>query len=133
MRYRMFALTSIVLNSCLLSAFIVAARIDSSNLGKPVIITVGFASVTLLLWHALRDATHNNAVLVCPLLLALGYVIAFNVLGLLAFPSLLRDVAASLTDYLWSLVKVTGILFGLLFIESLFISTAVKYARTHKV
>jgi len=106
-----FGIVGIVLQAVGLVAFILISNTGVSALGKPIVVGLTLLGVTLLLWHGIKQAkTRQAALFVLPALLALGYVVAFHVVGALGSPGLLRDMEFT-PEYLLSVSRVTAIVF----------------------
>jgi hypothetical protein len=111
MKIVQFSIFSVVLQGLLLSAFILVSRTTFAELGKPVVICLAFLSVGLLLWQGVRRASDFKSLCLLPVILAIGYVLAFHLVGEFFFPGLLRDVYLPHGAYLWSVLRVTLVLF----------------------
>jgi ABC-type enterochelin transport system permease subunit len=101
----------IVLQAVCLIAFIEVSRTSVAEIGKPLIAIISALSMSLFLWGWLRNEERRRVQLLMPVLLAVGYSIAFHLVGLVAFPGLLADADWS-TDYAKSVLSVTAVMFG---------------------
>lgn len=107
-----FCVVGMALQGMGLVAFILISRTSIATVGKPVVIALTLASVALLLWHSVKQAKTPMVIILLPALLALGYTVALHAVGAIGFRGLLRDIEFS-TDYLLSVLRVTGIVFVL--------------------
>ncbi|MEN6544240.1 hypothetical protein [Parvibaculum sp.] len=107
-----FGVMGIALQGMGLAAFILISRTSVATIGKPAVIGLTVVSVASLLWRSVTQAKTPTVIFLLPALLALGYAIAFHVVGVFGFRGLLRDAEFSV-DYLLSVLRVTGIVFVL--------------------
>ena len=117
----------IVLQAVCLIAFIVVSRTSVAEIGKPFVVLLSVLSVLLFLWCWLRNE-ERRVILWIPALLAIGYSIAFHLVGLVGFPGLLADVSMS-ADYAKSVLSVTAIMFGCYSIATGFLYLLLKNPR----
>lgn len=113
MRLFRFGTFGLLVQGAGLAAFIVVSRSSIAVLGKPAVIILTGLAVCMLLWEGVRRSKQMLAACLLPLTLALGYDVAFYLLGLLRFPGLLSGAKELSLDYLLSLLYVTGTLFAL--------------------
>ncbi len=113
MKLLSFGILGLFVQGAGLAAFMVVSRSSLAPLGKPIVIVITGLAVCTLLWEGVRRSRGILAVCLLPVVLALGYVVAFHLLGLLGFPSLLADARQPWLDYLLPLLHVTGTLFVL--------------------
>lgn len=101
----------IALQAVCLIAFIEISRTSVAEAGKPLVVFFSMLSVLLFIWSWLKNENKKSVLLLIPAVLAIGYIIAFHLVGLIAFPSLLADAGLSI-GYLISLFSVTLVVFG---------------------
>ena len=77
-------------------------------MGKPVILVCAVVTMAFLIWQRVRQTRNWRALLLLPLVLAVGYTVSFHLVGLLGFHGLLRDFDWPSADYLLSVLRVTG-------------------------
>ena len=118
MKYFRIATLGISLQMAYLALFIVVAGRGGAELGKSVVIVLAALSMLVLLTHAGRLYSLGRTAMLCALL-AIGFILAFHLLGLLFFPDLLRDADGWSIDYLISNAKVIATLFVLYFVTTL--------------
>lgn len=107
MKLAWFSLVGVVLQGFFLVAFILISRSPVAGPGKPVVVLLALLSVALLLWHGVRRTADVRSLWLLPVVLAVGYVVAFHVVGALGFPGLLSSLDAPFGAYLWSVLRVT--------------------------
>lgn len=117
----------IVLQAVCLIAFIEVSRTSIAEIGKPLVVLLSALSVLLFLWNWLKSE-ERKIILWIPALLAVGYSIAFHLVGLVGFPGLLADVSLSV-DYAKSVLSVTAIMFGGYSIATGFLYLLLKHPR----
>jgi hypothetical protein len=128
-----FGIAGVVLQGIFLAAFILISRTSIAAMGKPVVIGLALICMVVLLWQGVKEAQTRATLFRLPLLLALGYIIAFHVVGVLGFRGLLRDWDFS-ADYLMSVLRVTIIVFVLYAIgTALLYLLRTKMVRTNVV
>jgi hypothetical protein len=103
-----FGILGVIVQGIGLWAFILISPSSISQIGKPAVIALFLSSIILLLWWGIRHSA-GWQVLCLPVLLAIGYLVAFHALGAL-FKGLLRDISAPYFVYRVSLLRVFGIL-----------------------
>ena len=103
----------VVLQGACLVAFVLTSRTSFADTRKPLVITLACLVVVLLLWRGVRNASNPASLCLLPVMLAVGYVVAFHLAGEVGFPGLLRDVHSPYSEYLGSVSRVTAILFFL--------------------
>jgi hypothetical protein len=131
MKLAFFAIVGLVLQGVGLTAFIVVSRSSFASLGEPVVIGVAGLAVCALLWEGVRKSKGLLALCPLPVLLALGYDVAFHLLGVMGFPGLLSDASQPWLDYFLSVLHVTGILivaYGL--VTALFFALSRGFRKT---
>jgi len=107
-----FGIAGTVLQSLCLAAFILISRTSFAQGGKLVVIGLTIVSVVMLLWYGVRRVKTRLNLFLLPVLLALGYSIAFHLVGVLGFHGLLMDWDIS-TDYFMSVLRVTSMVFAM--------------------
>jgi hypothetical protein len=95
----------LVTQFALLATFVSISRSGFASTGKPVVLVVAVVALGLIIWSGVKRARKITHVLALPLVLALGYLVAFYSLGLIAFPGLLSDATRS-SDYIGSVLRV---------------------------
>jgi hypothetical protein len=100
-----FGLIGLVTQLALLGAFVSISRTSFATTGKSVVVVAAFIALSLLLWFGVDRARKMTHILALPLILTLGYLVAFHVLGFFAFRSLLRDADGS-AAYIGSIFRV---------------------------
>lgn len=113
MRLFLFGILGLFVQGMGLAAFVVASRSSVANFGKPAIIAITGIAVCTLLWEGVRRSKGFLAVCSLPLMLAIGYGIAFYLVGFFGFSGLLRGAGGASFDYLLSFLQVVGFLFFL--------------------
>lgn len=111
MKMVQFSILSVVLQGFLLIAFVLVSRTTFAELGKPLVICLALLTVGLLLWREVRRTRDFKFLCLIPFILAIGYIFAFHLVGEFVFPGLLRDVYLPYGAYLWSVLRVTLVLF----------------------
>jgi hypothetical protein len=89
MKFAQFAILGTILQGAFLIAFILVSRGRFAGVGKPLVITLACLSVTLILGVGVRNAKDSTSLCLLPVMLAVGYVIAFHLVGEIGFPGLL--------------------------------------------
>jgi hypothetical protein len=117
----------VVLQAVCLIAFIEVSRTSIAGIGKPLVVLLSVLSVLLFLWNWLKNEK-RRIILWIPVLLAVGYSIAFHLVGLVGFPGLLADISLS-ADYAKSVLSVTAIMFGCYSIATGFLYLFLKNPR----
>jgi hypothetical protein len=115
-----FGIAGMILQGLGVAAFILICRTNVAAVGKPAVVGLTMVAVAMLLWFAIKQAKTWVVLLQLPVLLAIGYSIAFHLVGLLGFRGLLRDTEFS-PDYLLSVLGTTGILLVLYIIGATFL------------
>jgi hypothetical protein len=106
------AITGLVVQGIGLGAFIVIANTPWASPGKQVVVVLTFVSMLVLLFFASKPYVFKRSVALSALL-ALGYLIAYHVLGAIFFPSLLKDMAIPSIEHLRAIAPIFGLLFVL--------------------
>ncbi len=116
MRLFLFGILGLLIQGAGLAAFMLVSRSSIAGLGKPAIIAITGLAVCTLLWEGVRRSKRILALCLLPFALAVGYVLAFHLLGVLGFPSLLSDAGPPWLDFFLSVLHVMGnllVLYGL--------------------
>jgi hypothetical protein len=111
-----FGVLGLLVQGVSLAAFMLVSRSSVAAVGKPAIIVIAGLVICTLLWEGVRRSKGILAFCLLPVLLALGYDVAFHLLGVLGFPGLLSDSRQPWLDYVLPLLHVTVtllILYGL--------------------
>lgn len=116
-----FSILGIALQSTSLLVFILVSRTNLAAIGKPSVILLAGLSVVILLWRGVRNATDSTSLFLLPLTLAVGYIIAFHLVGMVGSAGLLSDVYSPYDEYFWSVFRVTVVLFLLYGIATVFL------------
>jgi hypothetical protein len=95
-----------------LIAFILVSRTSVAAIGKPAVIALFTLALMLVLWFSFKWISTRSSLIYLPALLAFGYVVAFHVVGMVAFHGLLSDWDFSL-GYLLLLLRMAAIMFVL--------------------
>lgn len=98
-----------------LGTFVLVARTAWATPGKQLVILATFCSMAALLFVANRPYTFTNS-FTLSLLLALGYLLSYHVLGATVFPSLLKDFDIPSIEHTKAVAPVLGLLFLLYFV-----------------
>lgn len=108
-----FGILGLLVQGMGLAAFMLVSRSSDATLGKLAVVVITGLAVCTLLWEGVRRSMGILAVCPLPVLLTLGYVVAFHLLGVLGFPGLLKDAWPPWLDYLLSVLYVSGILLAI--------------------
>ena len=123
-----FGVTGVVLQGLFLAFFILVSRSAIAVFGKPAIVGLAAIGMTFMLWQGVRKAKTLTSLLILPVLLSIGYVIAFHLTGVLGFSGLLRDWAFSV-DYLFSNIRIIVIVFVIYVIDTLILYLCANFSR----
>lgn len=97
-----------ILQAMCLVAYIVISRSCFPVSGKPIVIFCSIICMLVFIWQGVNHMPSKGGLLLLPVFLALGYSIAFHLVGLM-FRGLLRDVNLSM-EYMESVLAVTGVM-----------------------
>jgi hypothetical protein len=106
----------ILYQSISLAAFMFIAQTGFAELGKPLVVCATMLASALLVWIWIRSIEKAIWIFLVPAALAIGHTIAFNLVGLVFFPSLLSDFYPPFLDSAIAVLRVTGnvfVLFGI--------------------
>jgi hypothetical protein len=134
MRILLFGILGVLIQGAGLGAFILVSRSSIAGFGKPAIVVVTGLAICALLWEGVRRSKRIFTVCLLPITLALGYVLAFHLLGLLGFPGLLSDAWPPWLDYALAVVRVTGyllVLYGVATVLFFAINRGFRRFRMH--
>ena len=131
MKYLKIGIAGIVLQAACLAVFIIVSRTSFAAIGKPVVIALTLLVMGVFLWRKVTRVAARRDLFVLSALLALGYAIAFHLVGAIGFPGLLRDLGA-LADYFVSVMRVTAIVFLLYAIGAWLLYLLNKALNAHK-
>jgi hypothetical protein len=107
MKFIYFSVCSAVWQAVCLEGFILISRSRFSDFGKPFVLGITTLGIALLLWRGIKNASSLFSVCFLPIVLALGYIFAFNFVGEVAFPGLLSYAHYSTIDTTEALLRVT--------------------------
>lgn len=113
-----------------LIAFILVSRSDTAGLAKQAVIGVTIVAMLLLLWMGVQHLTFGRRVVLAGLL-AIGYIITWEILGITFFPGLLKDFELLSLDNLRASTQVALFVFLLYAIGSVVLSL-IKRGRAEK-
>jgi hypothetical protein len=68
------------------------SRTGFATPGKPLVISMAILTIGLLLWNAIKNSTSWASLWPLPVVLAVGYVIGFFLVGQFVFRALLHDL-----------------------------------------
>ena len=108
-----FGILGLLFQGAGLAAFILVSRFSDSTLGKLIVVAITGLAVCTVLWEGVRRSKGIPAACLLPILLTLGYVVAFHVLGILGFTGLLNDAWPPWLDYFLSVLRGGGILMAM--------------------
>jgi hypothetical protein len=106
-----FSILGIALQGTSLLLFVLISRTNVAAVGKPSVISLAALSVGVLLWCGVRNAPDWISLFLLPVTLAVGYILAFHLLGILGFSGLLNDLHSPYDEYFLSVFRVTVVLF----------------------
>jgi hypothetical protein len=110
MKLVQFSIFGMILQSVCLIAFILISRTTLADLGKPIVISLACLGVAFLLWRGVRNASGPTSLCLLPVVLAVGYIVAFHLVGIIGFRGLMRDIHPPYGEYLWSVLRVAVVL-----------------------
>ena len=99
-----FGIAGFLIQIGALWAFILISRTDYAPYGKPLVIALVILVLGTLLWHEVRKTPGCGRFCLLPLVLSLGYLVAFHLLDLIGFRGLMKDLQFDI-DYLWSILR----------------------------
>jgi hypothetical protein len=130
-RWLLFTVFGILLQALGIGLFSAVSRTNWSSFGQPIVLLGMGLSLFILLWRTLKKRRKARAIVVAGVCLAVGYVLAFHIVGAIAFPGLLRDLHSN--GYVGSVFRVFIIAAVLhsVFAATLFTILNVIAARLH--
>jgi len=103
------AVFGFVFQGVTLLGFIFVSRTTFAEFGKPVIIALAFGGMAVLVGYAASRSSNNRARFVSmPAVLAVGFVAASDLLAVLWFPGLRKDIEWGSIDYFRSTASAVG-------------------------
>jgi hypothetical protein len=129
-----FGILGLLVQGVGLAAFMLVSRFSDVTLGKLSVVVITGLAISALLWEGVRRSTRILAVCALPVLLTLGYAVAFHLLGVLGFPGLLKDAWPPWIDYFLSVLYVSGnllVLYGLATMLLFAVSKGFRRIRMH--
>ncbi|MGD0736879.1 MAG: hypothetical protein ABR976_17235 [Terracidiphilus sp.] len=106
-----FSAIGVLYQSISLAAFMFVARTGFAYVGKPLVVAAAVLTTALLLWIWIRSMHETIWLILAPVALAVGYSVAYLLVGVLFFPVLLGDFYPPFLDYALAVLRVTGIAF----------------------
>lgn len=107
MKYFVIGLLAVVIQCVGLSAFLViSTALSEGRLGGRIVIALTVFSMACLLWYGVRVTKTLRERILLPILCAMGYVIAYLLLGLTFFHGLMNGLAASPASYAKAVLSV---------------------------
>jgi FtsH-binding integral membrane protein len=134
MRLFVFGILGLLIQGAGLAAFMLVSRSSIADFGKPAIMVITGLAICTLLWEGVRRSKGILAVCLLPFTLAVGYTLAFHLLGVLGFPGLLSDAWPPSLDFFLSVLRVTGnllVLYGLTTVLFFAISRSFRKIRLY--
>jgi hypothetical protein len=107
MKFFYFSLCSAAWQAACLEGFILISRSRFSDAGKGIVIGIAVLGIALFLWRGIKSASSLASICFLPIILALGYILAFNLVGKMAFPGMLSYAHYSTLDTIEALLRVT--------------------------
>jgi hypothetical protein len=112
-RFLCFSAMGILYQSISLAAFMFIAQTGFAELGKPLVVGAAILASALLVWIWIRSIEKAIWIFLVPAALAVGYLVAFHLVGVLFFPGLLGDFYPPYIDYALAVMRVTANVFVL--------------------
>lgn len=116
LRFLGFSAIGVLYQSMSLAAFMFVSGTRFADVGKPLVVGAAMLSTALLVWIWVRSMQKKLWLISVPGALAIGYVVAFHLVGLVLFPGLLGDFYPPYIDYALAVLRVASnafVLFGL--------------------
>jgi hypothetical protein len=113
MKLLWFGILGLAIQGVGLAAFMLVSHSSDATLGKLTVVIITGLAVCALLWEGVRRSKGLLGVWLLPVLLTLGYVVAFHLLGVLGFPGLLSDAWPPWLDYFLGVLYVSGVLMAI--------------------
>ena len=121
-----FSILGIALQGTSLLLFVLISRTNVAAVGKQSVISLAALSVGVLLWCGVRNAPDWISLFLLPVTLAVGYIFAFHLLGILGFSGLLNDPHSPYDEYFLSVFRVTVVLFLLYGIATILLFMVIR-------
>ncbi len=115
LRFLCFCAIGVFYQAASLAAFMLVARTGFADVGKPLVVGVAMPASALLMWIWIRSIKKAIGIFLVPAALAIGYAVAFHLVGVVLFPGLLGDFYPPFFDYALAVLRVTSnvfVLFG---------------------
>ena len=106
-----FSAIGVLYQSISLAAFIFVARTDFAYVGKRLVVGAAILTTALMVWIWIRSMQETRWLILAPASLAVGYSLAFHLVGVMFFPGLLGDFYPPFLDYALAVLRVTGSVF----------------------
>jgi hypothetical protein len=116
MQFLCFSAIGVLYQAVSLAAFMFIAQTDFADEGKPLVVGAAILVSAVLVWIWIRSIKSAIWIFLVPVALAVGYSVAYYLVGLLFFPRLLGDFHPPYLDVGLSVLRVTGnvlMLFGM--------------------
>jgi hypothetical protein len=113
MRFLSFTAIGVLCQSISLGAFMFIAQTGFADIGKPLVVGGAILVSALLVWAWIRSIKKAIWIVLVPAALAVGYSVAFHLVGVLFFPGLLGDFYSPYIDYAFEVLRVTSNVFVL--------------------
>jgi hypothetical protein len=131
MRVLSAAIAGFVIQAMGLGAFVAIADSTWALPGKQAVIVITFLLMAALLFFANRPYVFKRSVAVS-ILLALGYLGAYHLLGAIFFPGLFKDLQIPSVEHFWAILPIFGLLFVLYLAGSALVGLCYKFlSRPH--
>jgi hypothetical protein len=110
-RFLCFSVIGVLYQAVFLAAFMSVAQTEFAEVGKPLVVGATILSSALLVWIWVHSIKKTMWIILVPASLAVGYTIAFHLVGVALFPGLLSDFYAPFLDNALSVLRVTANVF----------------------
>jgi len=131
LRFICFGVIGVLYQSMSLTAFMFVADTRFAEVGKPLVVGASMLASALLVWIWIRSIERARWIFMVPALLAVGYSVAFQLVGLVFFPGLVGDFYPPFLDYAIALPRVTGNVFVLFGIGTALIFLLQRWTARH--
>lgn len=108
-----FSAIGVLYQSIFLAAFMFVARTDFANEGKPLVVGAALFIAALMVWVWIRSMQVSLWLILAPAALAVGFSVAYQLVGVLFFPGRLGDFYPPFLDYPSTGLRVTANVFVL--------------------
>ncbi|MGD0890418.1 MAG: hypothetical protein ABR923_02705 [Terracidiphilus sp.] len=112
-RFICFGAIGVLYQSISLAAFMFVADTRFAEIGKPLVVGAAMLASALLVWPWIRSIERARWIFLVPASLAVGYLVAFQLVGLVFFPGLVGDFYPPFLDYAIAELRVTGNVYAL--------------------